>query len=260
MRATSAMASSSPRPRGAAKTVDPLRPGLRMCAMEPNEALPPPVQMVQMLAGFQLSQALYVTAKLGVADALRDGPRSVEDLAVAVGAQPLPLRRLLRTLGSIGVVSATGDDTYAVTPLGETLASDSPGSMRDLALMWMETHYLPFSELVETLRTGEPAASRYYGRPFFEWLAPQPEQVATFSRAMANLTDGIKLGALSSYDFTGASTIVDIGGADGSLLAAIVQGTPATKGVVFDLPHVVPAAEELLTARGLSDRVTVVGG
>src|SRR3954470_13613713 len=109
MRAMSAMASSSPRPRGAARTVDRLRPGLRMCAMEPNEALPPPVQMVQMLAGFQLSQALYVTAKLGVADALRDGPRAVDDLASAVTAEPGPLRRLLRTLASIGVVADTGD-------------------------------------------------------------------------------------------------------------------------------------------------------
>src|SRR4051812_20580932 len=228
--------------------------------MDANEMLPPPIQMVQMLAGFQVSQALYVTAKLGIADALRGGPCTVDDIAARIDAEPLPVQRLLRTLGSIGVVAEADDGRYTATPLGETLASDSPGSMRDLALMWMETHYLPFSELVETLRTGEPAASRYYGRPFFEWLAPQPEQVATFSRAMANLTDGIKLGALSSYDFTGASTIVDIGGADGSLLAAIVQGTPATKGVVFDLPHVVPAAEELLTARGLSDRVTVVGG
>ena len=216
--------------------------------------------MVQLLAGFQVSQALYVTAKLGLADALIGGPRAVEDLAAIVGAAPAPLRRLLRTLSALGIVSQTSDDHYAVTPLGETLASGTPGSMRDLAVMWMETHYLPFSELIATVRDGRPAAERYYEQPFFEWLAPQPEMVATFSRAMANLTDGIKLGAIASYDFSGAGTVVDVGGADGTLLAFVLANNPSATGVLLDLPHVVPAAEKLLAERGLSQRARVVGG
>ena len=106
-----------------------------------------------------------------------------------------------------------------LTPLGQTLTRTQPGSMRDLAIMWMETHYEPFGGLMEGVRTGQSAAATYYGQPFFDWLGGHPEQVERFSRAMANLTDGIKLGAVSSCDFTGAGRIIDVGGADGALLA-----------------------------------------
>ena len=83
--------------------------------------------------------------------------------------------------------------------------------MRDLALMWMETHYAPFASLLTTVRSGECAASKHYGQPFFPWLSAQPEQIGGFSRAMANLTDGIKAGAIASYDFSDAGMIVDVG-------------------------------------------------
>ena len=166
-------------------------------------APPPPVQMIQMLAGFQISQALYVAAKLGVADQLLDGPRSVADLADAVGADPSSLRRLLRTLASLGVFTESEPEVFAVTPLGRTLAADEPGSMRDVALMWMETHYAPFARLLDTVKTGDTAADVHYGEPFFDWISQYPDQVGQFTGAMANLTNGIKAGAVASYDFNG---------------------------------------------------------
>src|SRR6185437_768830 len=112
------------------------------------------------------------------------------------------------------------------TPLGQTLTRTQPGSMRDLAIMWMETHYAPFGELVHTIRTGQPAAEHLYGQPFFGWLAGQPGQAARFTGAMANLTDGIKAAAIPSLPLDGARTVVDVGGADGAMLAAILPGRP----------------------------------
>ena len=163
-------------------------------------APPPPVQMLQMLAGFQISQALYVAAKLGVADRLVDGPRSVADVADALGAEPSSLGRVLRTLASLGVFTESEPGLFAVTPLGRTLASDEPGSMRDVALMWMETHYGPFSRLIDTVKTGVTAADVHYGEPFFDWISQYPDQVGQFTGAMANLTTGIKAGAVAAYD------------------------------------------------------------
>jgi hypothetical protein len=136
---------------------------------EPH-AVPPAVRMVRLLAGFQLSQALYAAAKLGVADCLRAGPGDADTLAIAVNADTQALRRVMRTLASLGVFAENGDGRSGLTPLGETLTADSPASMRDLAI----------------------------------WLSDHPEYVARFTRAMANLTDGIKFGAISSYDFTDA--------------------------------------------------------
>jgi DNA-binding Lrp family transcriptional regulator len=216
--------------------------------------------MVQLLAGFQISQALYVAAKLGVADCLVDGPRPVADIAATVGAQPDALGRLLRTLASEGVFTEVEPNAFGLTPLGATLSSDQPGSMRGLALTWMETHYLPFDKLLETVRSGVPAAELHYGEPFFSWLSSQPDQVAIFSTAMANLTDGIKAGALETLDASEVSTLVDVGGADGTLLAIVLSGSPNTRGILFDLPHVVAGAGKNLAERGVAERVEVVGG
>jgi hypothetical protein len=216
--------------------------------------------MVQLLAGFQLSQALYVAARLGVADCLRGGPKDAAALAADVGADAPSVHRILRTLASIGVFTQAADGRFGLAPLGETLTQDSPASMRDLAIMWMETHYGPFGGLLDTVRTGDCAAATYYGETFFSWLSGQPEQAGRFSRAMANLTSGIKLGAIGSCDFTGAGHIVDVGGADGAVLAHILTATPGATGTTFDLPHVVAEAEPRLAGYGLGDRLRLVAG
>jgi hypothetical protein len=221
---------------------------------------PPPVQMVQLLAGFQVSQGLYVAAKLGVADVLADGPRSIEDLAVAVSADPAALGRLVRILASMGVFALEPDGRYALGELGPTLVSTGPASMHGLALMWMETHYGPFAGLLDGVRSGTSAATTAYGMPFFEWLSGNPDQVDRFSQAMANLTTGIKLGAISSHDFTSAGKVVDIGGADGTLLNHVLNAAPAASGIVFDLPHVIAAAESTVQGYGLGDRLSLVAG
>jgi len=225
-----------------------------------TSAVPPAVQMVQLLVGFQLSQALYAAAKLGVADRLRSGPKDADALATAVGADTQALRRVMRTLASLGVFTETAEGLFGLTPLGETLTEDSPASMRDLAIMWMETHYGPFGLLIDTVRTGRSAATEFYGKPFFSWLGDHPEHVARFSRAMANLTDGIRFAAISSYDFTGAGRVVDVGGADGAVLAHVLSVAPGTIGIVFDLPHVVAEAEPRLGRYGLGDRLTLAAG
>lgn len=221
---------------------------------------PPAVQMVQLLSGFQVSQALYVAAKLDIADRLVDAPVPADRLAADLGCDPLAMSRLMRTLASLQVFTEVERGTYGLTPLGSTLVSDREGSMRDLALMWMETHYSPFAGLLDTVRTGRPAAAEYYGESFFSWLSKQPEQVGRFSRAMANLTDGIKAGAVSGYSFPETGLFVDLGGADGALLARILRSTPGATGIVYDLPHVVEQAAPTLKGYELDDRLTAEGG
>jgi hypothetical protein len=125
----------------------------------------------------------------------------------------------------------------------------------------METHYAPFGSLLEGVRTGRPAASIHYGQPFFEWLSTDPEQVQRFTGAMGNLTHAVRLEAMSGYDLPAGQRVADLGGADGSLLCALLQNEPEPRrGVVFDLPHVVPAAREHIRSRGLEHRLEAVGG
>lgn len=220
----------------------------------------PAVQMVKLLSGFQVSQAIYAAARIGVADRLIDGPQPAERLASDLDCDPLALSRLLRTLASLGMFSEAEAGVYGLTPLGSTLVSDSEGSMRDLALMWMETHYQPFAGLIDTVRSGKCAATEHYGQPFFTWLAGQPEQVDRFSGAMANLTNGIKAGAIASYAFPASGTMIDIGGADGALLAKVLESAPDARGIVFDLPHVIAEAEPAMKSYELGDRLTSASG
>jgi hypothetical protein len=222
---------------------------------------PPPVRMVELLGGFRISQALYAAAALGVPDQLVAGPAPVKALAERVGAHAPSLHRLLRTLASTGVFTEPQPGVFALTPLGQTLTSSQPGSMRDLAIMWMETHYAPFAELIQTIRTGRPAAEHLYGEPFFAWLSHHPEQTSRFTGAMANLTSGgFKSAAIASLPLDSTRTIVDIGGADGTVLATILAGHPHMRGVLFDLPHVITDAPRTLASHGVDDRVDCVGG
>jgi len=228
-----------------------------MQAYEP----PPPVRMVELLGGFRISQALYAAAALGVADRLVAGPAPVKALAERAGAHAPSLHRLLRTLASVGVFTEPQPGVFALTPLGQTLTSSQPGSMRDLAIMWMETHYAPFAELIHAIRTGRPAAEHLYGEPFFAWLSHHPEQASRFTGAMANLTSGgFKTAAIASLPLDGTRTIVDVGGADGTVLATILAAHPHIRGVLFDLPHVITDAPRTLARHGVDDRVDCVGG
>ncbi len=199
-------------------------------------------------------------AKLGIADLLAGGARTPAEISDTLGTDGAATARLLRSLSGLGVFTDAGDHGYTLTPLGETLTSDAPGSMRDLALMWMETHYVPFGGLVETVRTGRTAATQHYRMPFFTWLGQDPDLVARFTGAMANLTDGIKRHAVSGYEVGKPTRIVDVGGADGSLLALLLDRVPEATGISFDLPHVVEAVPAVAKAHELDDRLSGEGG
>jgi O-methyltransferase domain len=221
--------------------------------------VPPFVAMMQMLSGFQLSQALYTMAELDVPGLLLDGPRTVEELADATGADADALRRVIRFLETAGVFRVN-DGTVEVTDLGATLADGTPGSVRGLARYWMETHYAPFGDLMHTVRTGETAATRHLGKPFFDWVTESPRLVELQNAGMAAGGNGMRDAALAGYRLPGTGTVADVGGADGNVLSQLLAADPERRGIVFDLPEVVAGAHPVLAAAGLTDRVRVVGG
>ncbi|MFJ9027656.1 methyltransferase [Streptomyces sp. NPDC102274] len=220
---------------------------------------PPAIVMTQLLGGFQVSQALYVVAKLDVCTMLDDGPLTVADLAERSGVSADPLGRLIRTLTMIGVFRSEGD-RVATTPLGALLSRNHPASLEGAAALWMETHYGPFGGLLETVRTGVPGATRYFGKPMFEWLSEDPARSALMSRAMANVTGALREGVFDGYELPAGQMVADIGGADGSVLAQLIADRPERTGVILDLPAVEPAATSHLAERGLDDRITFTAG
>ncbi|MER7694794.1 methyltransferase [Streptomyces sp. NPDC097610] len=218
------------------------------------------LRMVDMILGFTLSQAIYVAAKLDIATALAEKQRSVEELAEYAQAQPDFLRRIMRTLASHGVFTQYDADNFGLTPLGSTLIASEEGSVRDAAIMFMETQYKPFSKLVETVQTGKSAAQLYYGRPYFAQIALQPEQLLGFTKTMAATSSQMVLPLLDHYQLPEGRVVADIGGADGTLLAHFLTQNKDRQGVMFDLPHVVGSSSKVFAAANLTSRVEIVAG
>lgn len=221
---------------------------------------PPPVTLLQMMTGYWVSQALYVVAKLGVADRLAGGSVRCEDLAAAVSADAPALYRVLRALASVGVFTEVTPGTFALTPLADLLRGDAPGSMRALAIMYAEEQYRAWADLLHSVRTGAPAFPHQFGTDYFAYLAAHPEADRVFNAAMTGWTTQLAAAVAHAYDFSPFGTVIDVGGSYGTLLAAILRRHPRARGILFDQPHVAAAAAEHLAAAGIADRCTAVGG
>ena len=230
-------------------------------ASETAPDVPAPVAMMGLITGYWVSQAIGVVAALGVADHLSSGPRGSDDLARDVGANPQALYRVLRLLASIGVFSEVAPRSFGLTTLGETLRSDTPGSVRNFAIT--ETapgHWQPWGHLTESIQTGQPMSRKALGMELFEWYAQNPEEAGFFNAAMGNLSALAAGELVRVYDFSRAHTIADVGGAHGVLLTAILRTYPNTRGILFDLPHVIGTAGENISAQGLSERCVLESG
>ncbi len=225
--------------------------------------MPPPSpqqQMAQLITGYWVSQAVYVAAKLGLADRLRDGPRSADDLARETSSDPRSLFRLLRALASVGVFAEDSGGRFGMTPLADCLRGDVPGSQRAMAVMAGEEHFRSYGELLYSVRTGRTAFDKVYGEPVFEFLSHHPEQAKLFDRAMVSVHGRETAAMLDAYDFAGVGVLADVGGGNGSVLTAVLQKYPAMRGILFDLPGVAERAKANVQAAGVAGRCRVVGG
>jgi O-methyltransferase domain/Dimerisation domain len=226
---------------------------------EPEQS--PSAVLKRLVDGHQVAQAIHVAATLGIADLLRDGPRSSADLAADADAHPDALHRLLRALASAEVLHEGADGRFALTALGDCLRSDAPEPVGGWAAYIGRPYaWQAWGALLHAVRTGENAMRHLTGHSAWEYRAQHPEESAIFDRAMTDLSRRAHRAALEACDFSRFSTVVDVGGGQGALLAAILAAHPAVRGVLFDLPRVVEGAAAVLAAAGVADRCTVTGG
>jgi len=227
-----------------------------MTANEPS----PRDTLLQMTNAFQVTQAIYVAATLGIADLLEDGPKSVDELAKTTRTPAPTLYRLLRALASVGIF-IEADGRFGLTPLAEYLRTDTPGSLRAWAIHIGRPYtWSTWAYLLHSVRTGEPAFPEAFGMTPFEYWADHPEEAAVFNAAMTSLSSGVIDAIARSYDFSGIGVLLDVGGGEGGLLAAILAANPSLRGILFDQPHVVSTVGALLEQAGVADRCEVVGG
>lgn len=219
------------------------------------------IQMLSMINGYQLSQAISTAAELRLPDCLADGPRSAAEVAPTLGVQADALHRLLRALSGAGVFHESMDGTFELTALGRTLLSDTPGSLRGWAeFVGRPYHRTAWSGLPQTIRTGETAFQQIFGTSVWDYRQQHPEESAIFDEAMSSLTGRMLPGLLDSFDFGRFHRIADLGGGKGALLSAILARYPGPQGVLFDLPHVVAHSQPVFEAAGVADRYEAIPG
>jgi O-methyltransferase domain/Dimerisation domain len=231
------------------------------CLEAPMTAAEASTELMRLINGYQVSQALHVAATLGVADHLKNGPRSYDAVAVACGAHPTSLYRLLRALAAVGVFHENDKKEFSLTQLGLCLTSDASGSTRTYA-QWIGTpgQWRSWGNLLHSILSGESALRFTYGVDAWTYRMQHPEERAVFDSAMTSNSCVEALAVLDAYDFSQFACVVDVGGGQGLLLKEILLSCPGTRGILFDQPQVIASADRSLASAGLGQRCEFICG
>ena len=224
--------------------------------------IPPQVQLMQLVGGCFASQAVYVAAKLGIADLLAENPKSAATLARETQTHERSLYRLMRTLTSFGVFAEIEPKVFANTPVSETMLSDVPGSLRDMTI-WMgeEPHWRVYGNMLHSVKTGKAAWSAVHGEDVFPYLFQTNRELgAIFNRAMTSFSSQAIPAINAAYDFSDVKILADVAGGYGHLLAGIMKNYPEMQGVLFDLMPVCEEGKTYLEKADVAERVETVCG
>ena len=231
-----------------------------MTLSDSQNQVPPQMAMLEMVSSYWVTQCIYVAAKLGIADLLKDAPKHCDELAAATNSHSDSLYRLLRALASLDIFAETQPHYFQLTPLADCLQSDVPHSIKDIALLMGEYHYQAWEHLLHSVKTGETAFEHFQGISVFEYNQQNPTARQVFDAAMTEYSAMEIEDILAVYDFSSINKLVDVGGGVGSLMASILQKHSHMKGVLFDQPEVVGNAGNVFQAAGVGDRCEIVGG
>jgi SAM-dependent methyltransferase len=221
----------------------------------------PPIAMLQLISGFWISRGIYITAKLGLADLVKDGPKTAAELAAATETHAPSLFRVLRALASVGIFTQDERDRFGDTPLLQTLRSDVPGSLRAFAMTELgEEHYPAWGDLLHSVQTGGVAFDHAFGMDVWKYFGQHPDNAKIFNDAMSGMTAQANEALHAAYDFTGINTLIDIGGGHGGLITSILRRNPEMRGILFDSPQVIDGARAVIDASEVAGRCDLLGG
>ena len=214
-----------------------------------------------MMMGYRMTQLVYVAAELGIADYLVDSPKSIAKLATYIEADKENLHRIMRALVSIGLFDLNDSDEYVLNSISQLLCQNTEGSLRNFAIRhgapWS---WLPWGALIHAIRTGENAFEHVFGQSHWKYLNNHPDIQEGFSCSMAESTAMLSAEILDIVDFPENSTVIDVGGGFGFLLANILKGYPTVTGVILEQAEVVQRANEILEQQNVMHRCKLVSG
>lgn len=225
-----------------------------------QESAPSTSTLLALLAGHRVTAIIYVAAKLGIADLVAEGPKTVVELARLTNTHERSLLRLMRALVALNIVSEKGDGKFEPTEMGGLLAAKSERSLRAWALVEGEMLRAAWGQLIESIHTGKTGGELAgLGSERFELLA-ETKDAALFNEGMVSITRATAPALLAAYDFAGISTLMDVGGGVGEFMCSILKKYPSMHGIVFDLQHCADGASKQLADSGVADRCEFVAG
>ncbi len=228
---------------------------------QPQQEMPPVALLFRMITGKWVSAAIGMVARFCIADHVKDGPKSVEELAALSKTHAPSLYRLLRATASLGIFAEMPDGRFAQTPLSDCLRTNSSAGVRNLAMFMLdEWHMRAWTEMPWAVETGKPATEKLFGMPGFDWMAQNPEQTVNFNNAMTDLSRTHAPVVASTYDFSGFTHLVDAGGGLGMLLAAILERNPALHATLCELPYVIEQASKGPILAPFAERCSFAAG
>lgn len=223
--------------------------------------LPPPMQLLQLSFAFMISRSISIASEYFIADKLVDQPKTAAQLAAESGLHARSLYRVMRACASAGVFSEDEQGRFSLTPLAQFLRSDQPGNLRAFtAMMNSVWQYQTWADMSYAVETGKPAFDHVFGMPFFEYLAQSEAMSKGFHEAMTSNSAFTSEALLNSYDFSGFTKVVDVGGGEGILLASLLQRNPHLSGILYEIPVLASAAAKLFGQYDVSSRCQHLGG
>jgi SAM-dependent methyltransferase len=217
--------------------------------------------MMQMITAYWVSQIVGTLARLGIPDRLVVKPLNADQLASALRCDADAMQRLMRAAEMLRIVKIMADGGYALTALGDTLRANAPGSLRNLAItLTAPGHWLPWARLADAVLEGKRQTGAALGKDIFEYYADNPAEGLAFTGAMADLSALVSGEVARLVDTSDAELVVDVGGASGIIVAALLRKNSALRGVVFDTPQVAGQAREKIADLRLAERCDVIAG
>lgn len=218
-------------------------------------------RMRLMIFGYGISQIVHVAARFSLAEHLADGPLTANEIAQREQLDPGAALRLLRACTAVELTTYDPALGFASTPLLATLRRGVPGSMWGFAVAQIgRAHWLSWGGLTDAIRTGQPQAQATLGCEAWEYYAKAPEEAEAFGESMISINVQSSIEIANFVDTKSARLAVDVGGAGGSLIKAVLERNDALRGVIFDLPHVIAEITPKVVAWGYGDRLTTVAG
>lgn len=216
-------------------------------------------ELTLLVRGYQVSSMIQVAVALDLAGRIGDEPCAVAALAAECDARADMLARLCQALAAFGIFTVDEEGRIGHSRLSCWLRKDARPTLHHAArYMTMKPTWEAWGALEGTVRTGTPGFEAAHGMAKFAYLRAHPDAAAIFDAFMQHSPDDRHTAVAQGYDFSGSPTVVDVGGGNGALLAAILGAHAGVRGVLFDQDSVVAAAPAVLA--GVMDRCDIRAG